>query len=174
MLHQTAFFAKADGIFLECPLVLPREWVLEFGGKAQDIGGMPRLGPRSVLVVYDGFLLDIPVLQENKRLGEKKRTGMGFTEDMFGRGTEGAGTNHVAGLNTGTWGQTVRKYFPSESRFRRHPFKEWRQSSNLTEGSDVTAKNNPTFLRHRRLFRPLPRDRKASCRREEKRLSKKH
>ena len=64
MLHQTVFATKANGIFLECLLILPREWVLEFGRKVE---GVFRLGPRSILVVYDGIFLKIPVLQENER-----------------------------------------------------------------------------------------------------------
>ena len=59
MLHQTVFATKANGIFLECFLILPREWVLEFGGKVE---GVFRLGPRSAFVVYDGILLKVPVL----------------------------------------------------------------------------------------------------------------
>ena len=39
ILHQPVFFAKEDGIGLELLLILPCQWVLEFGGKVQDIEG---------------------------------------------------------------------------------------------------------------------------------------
>ena len=40
VLHQTMFFTKPDSVCLERLPIPPRQWVLEFGGKTQDIERM--------------------------------------------------------------------------------------------------------------------------------------
>lgn len=67
ILHQTVLFTKRDGIGLECSLILPRQWVLEFGGEVQDIEGTFRSGLGTTLLLYSDILLDVPLLRENKR-----------------------------------------------------------------------------------------------------------
>ena len=89
VLHQTVLFTKRDGIGLECSLILPCQWVLEFGGEVQDIEGTFRPGPGTALLLYDDILLDVPLLLENERSTSRKvmgkrRTGTERSEDMLG------------------------------------------------------------------------------------------